>query len=149
MRKFVENVLEWKTAAALMFSASIFLCAIIMLFMGETSIPISIIASLAIVSGVGMFLQHLAFTDRIIKKMRYTMRIIVFAIPFLALLAANAWFFQWFYVGNMSYWLAFAAIYLIVFIGGTVSFEIYYRTMGRKYDGLLGQYRKQKEAEKA
>jgi len=26
-----------------------------------------------------------------------------------------------------------------------IGFEIYYRAVGKKYDGLLGQYRKQKE----
>jgi len=41
--------------------------------------------------------------------------------------------------------LQFTGIILVVFIGGTISFEVYYYLMGKKYNGLLGQYRKEKE----
>jgi len=147
MKKFAEGILEWKTAAALMFSASVLLCAVISLMMGENSIPIPTLASLLVVSAIGTFLQFLAFTNHIIKRMRYTLRMVVFAIPFFALLAANAWFFRWFLMESPTPWLIFAGIYAVVFVGGTTAFEIYYRAMGKKYDGLLGQYRKQKEME--
>jgi len=147
MKNFFESVLEWKTAAALFFSASVFLCAMIMLFMGEDSVPIPVLASLLIVSMGGTFLQMLAFTGRIIKKMRYTIRMIVFAVPFLALLAANAYFFRWFPVEAGVHWLLFMGIFLVTFVGGTAAFEIYFHAMGKKYDGLLGQYRRQKESE--
>lgn len=148
MKNFFEGVLEWKTAAALMFSASVILCSVTLLFMGENSMPIPTLASLLIVTLIGTSLQLLAFTDRIIKKMRYSIRMIVFAMPFLALLAANAWFFRWFLVESTSHWLIFAGIYLVVFLGGTISFEVYFHATGKKYDGLLGQYRKQREASK-
>ena len=147
MKNFFTGVLEWKSAAALMFAGSVIICAIVMLFTGETSIPIPMLASLLIVSAAGTFFQFLAFTDRIIKKMRYTMRMIVFAVPFAALLAANAWFFRWFPMENTINWMIFSGIFLVVFIGGTIAFEIYFHTMGKKYDGLLGQYRKQRESE--
>ena len=147
MKNFFETVLEWKSAAALMFSASIVLCVVVLLFLGETHVPIPMIASLLVVSAVGTFLQMLAFSDRIIKRMRYTLRLLLFAAPFLALLAGNAWFFHWFHVEDALHWLVFASIYLVVFVGGTISFEIYFSLMGKKYDGLLGQYRKQKESE--
>jgi len=149
MKNFVKGVLEWKTAVALMFSASVALCSAIFLFTGENSVPIPILASLLIASMVGTFLQLLAFTDRIIKKMRYSVRMIIFAVPFFALLAANAWFFRWFPSDSTSQWLIFAGIYLVIFVGVTISFEVYYYAMGKKYDGLLGQYRKQGEAGKS
>jgi len=149
MKNFFNAVLEWKSAAALIFSASVIICAIIMIFLGETMISITVLASLLIVSGIGTFLQQLAFTDNIIKKMHYSLRMIVFAIPFFLLLAANAWFFQWFIADDSTLWLLFSGIYLVVFIGGTVSFEIYFHFMGKKYDGLLGQYRKQRDLDKS
>ncbi|MCL2564166.1 MAG: hypothetical protein FWE08_09080 [Oscillospiraceae bacterium] len=148
MKNFLEGVFAWKTAAAMMFSASVILCAVIMLFTGEDAVAIPVLASLLLVSAGGTFLQLLAFTDRIIKRMRYTARMAVFAIPFLALLAANAYFFRWFPMENTMYWLTFVGVFLLVFIGGTIAFEVYFRVMGKKYDGLLGQYRKQREAEK-
>ena len=36
---------------------------------------------------------------------------------------------------------------LIVFAAMTLGFEMYFRVAGRKYDGLLGQYRKEHEGD--
>jgi hypothetical protein len=146
MKKFFECVVEWKTAAAMMFAGSVILCVVIMLFLGENTVPIPMLISIFIVSSVGTFLQYLAFTDRIIKKLRYTIRMIVFALPFFGLLAANAYFFKWIPLDTM-HWLVFTAIFVIVLLVMTIAFEIYYKAMGKKYDGLLGQYRRQREAQ--
>ena len=145
MKRFFENVVEWKTSAALLFSGSIILCTVILLILGEAAMPVVTIASLMIVSSVGAFLQLLAFSDRIIKKMRYSHRVIVFAVPFFALLAVNAYLLDLFphEAGN---WLIFTAVFLLVFLVMAIGFEIYFRSMGRKYDGLLGQYRRQRES---
>ena len=146
MKKFMEVVLEWKASAALMFSGTIILGIVFSIYTGAESIPISVMIYLFILSCIGSFLQFLAFTDRIIKKMRYTFRMVLFAIPFFAVLASIAYFFEWF-PSEAEYWLTFTIIYLIVLTVMTVGFEIYYRALGKKYDGLLGQYRKQKEKE--
>jgi len=147
MKNFLTGVLEWKAVAAMMFSASVILCGAIMLYTGATSMPLSVLASLLVISMCGTFLQIFAFSDYFIKKVRYTLRVIVFVIPFFILLIVNAWFFQWFPIENTIHWLTFSGIFLIVFIGGIISFEIYFRVMGKKYDGLLGQYRKQRDME--
>lgn len=147
MKNFWKGIMEWKTAASLLFTGSVVLCAVFMLIAGEDTIPIVTVVSLLIISSVGTFLQFLAFSDCIIKKMRYTFRMIVFAVPFFVLIAANAYFFYWFPMDS-SHWLIFSGIFLAVFIVMTIGFEIYFRAMGRKYDGLLGQYRKQKEMDR-
>lgn len=144
MKNFWEGLVEWKTNASLMFTGSIILCAAISLFVKETAVSITVIASLLVLSAAGTFLQFLAFTDHIIKKMRYTLRMAVFAVSFFALIAANARIFRWFPF-DKSRWLIFTAIFLVVFTGMTIGFEIYYRATGKKYDGLLGQYRRQRE----
>ena len=147
MKKFLEGVIAWKTAAAMMSSGAIILCTIIMFFSGETAVPISVLTSIFIVSALGTFLQFLAFTDRVIKKMRYSIRMTVFAIPFFAVLAANAYIFHWFPAYALN-WILFAAIFVVIFAVMFAGFEIYYHIIGKKYDGLLGQYRKQKDLEK-
>ena len=43
------------------------------------------------------------------------------------------------------HWLIFAASFAIAFVVFTLGFELFYRAAGRKYDGLLGQYRREKE----
>ena len=42
---------------------------------------------------------------------------------------------------------SFLGIALIVFAAMTLGFELYFRGGGRKYDGLLRQYRKEHEGE--
>ena len=147
MKNFWEGLIEWKTNASLVFTGSVILCAIVFLFAGEESVPVNVLASLLIISAFGTFLQFLTFSDRIIKKMRYTTRMVIFAIPFFILLMSNAWLFHWFPL-DKAHWLIFTAIFLVVFAGMTFGFEIYYYAMGKKYNGLLGQYRKQKDLEK-
>jgi len=148
MKNFFKTVMEWKIIAALVFSVSIIICVIITLITGATAIPISTVISLLIVSSVGTFIQFFAFSDRIIKKMRYTIRMIVFTVLFFVMLAINAIYFEWFPIENSIFWLTFIGIFFAIFIVMIIGFEIYYRAMGKKYDGLLGQYRKRKEAEK-
>ena len=148
MKKFFPNLMEWKTAAALLFTGSVILYAVIASILGQTSLQLSVIFSILLISALGTFIQFLAFTDRIIKNLRYTIRMIIFVIPFFAVLAANAYFFNWF-PAEPGMWITFTAIFLTVFVIMTIGFEIYYRVMGKKYDGLLGQYRKQKEATKS
>ena len=147
MRNFVDGVVEWKSTTAMMFSASVVLCVVAVLLMGETSVPIPVLLSLLVASGGGVFLQMFAFTSRFIRKMRYTARMIVFVLSLAGLLAVNAWFFRLFPVDGDINWLIISGIFLIVFVGGTIAFELYYRAIGRKYDSLLGQYRKQQELE--
>ena len=147
MKNFLEGVLEWKTWAALMFSGAVVIYIVIAALMGATEIPILEIVSLLIVSTAGTFIQYVAFGPRIIKRMRYTVRMIVFAVPFLALLSGVAYFFHWFPSEHGLAWLSFLAGFLLAFAGATISFEIYFKVTGKKYDGLLGQYRKRLEEE--
>ena len=145
MKRFLAFVMEWKTAAAFMFSGSVVVYGAIAFLLGENVFPLSALLSLIIMSMGGTFLQIFAFTNHFIKKMRYTLRMLIFFVPFFLLLMANAYFFAWFPIESPFNWLIFGAIFLIVFIGATASFEIYFHFMGKKYDGLLGQYRKDKE----
>ena len=144
MKKFLSGMMEWKSAAALLFTGSVILYVIIAAIQGKTSLELSVVSSILIISALGTFIQYVAFTDRIIKNLRYTIRMFIFIIPFFAVLAANAYFFNWFPVES-GIWITFTVIFLSVFIIMTIGFEMYFRIMGKKYDGLLGQYRKQKE----
>ena len=42
-------------------------------------------------------------------------------------------------------WAVFLGMFFLTFVGMTIGFDIYFRITGRKYDGLLGQYRREKE----
>jgi hypothetical protein len=147
MKKFFEGVLAWKNHTGLLFSGSVILCSVVSLVLGEEDLSIWRIASLLIFSVAGSLLQMIAFSGRILKRVRYSLRLIVFGVPFFALLVGSAVFFDWFPRESGGAWLSVVVIFLVIFIGMTVGFEIYYAVMGNKYDGLLGQYRKRREGD--
>ena len=70
-----------------------------------------------------------------------------FSLLFLPVLALAAWKTGWFPTDQVGAWAMFIGIFFLIFLVMTVGFEIYFRITGRKYDGLIGQYRKQKEKE--
>jgi len=145
MKNFLEGVFEWKTWAALCFAGAMVIYLVVAALLGQSEIAIYEIVALLIVSSGGTFFQYLAFGPRMIKRMRYSLRMVVFALPFLALLSATAYFFEWFPRESGNYWFAFIGIFLVAFAGMTVSFEIYFKVAGKKYDGLLGAYRQRRE----
>ena len=145
MRRFMRFVAEWKTASALSFTAAVVIYTVISLAAGGDAVPIRVLLSLLLICAVGSAVQYLCFTDNIIRSMRYTRRTLLFLGLFFPLLAGTAWLFRWFPVEQAGAWLIFTASFLAAFVLFTLGFEIFYRSAGRKYDGLLGQYRREKE----
>ena len=92
-----------------------------------------------------MFLYLLFSTvfhnDEISLTMLWTM----FLVSVLATLILTAWQADWFPMDQAGAWAMFIGIFFLIFIAMTIGFDIYFRITGRKYDGMLGQYRKQKE----
>ena len=66
---------------------------------------------------------------------------------FVPLLTVIAVTFGWFPASRPGAWLLFLGIALAVFAAMTLGFELYFRIAGRRYDGMLGQCRKEHEAE--
>lgn len=148
MKKFLDGVMQWKTYACFMFTGSVIIYMILALCMGDSLVSLSTLFSLLIVSAVGTLIQFVAFSEVVIKKMRYSLRMIVFCVPFLAMLIICALCYGWFPVNYAYSWIVFVGIFLVVLGGMTLGFEIYFRITGKKYDGFLGQYKKAKEEKK-
>lgn len=145
MKRFLNGVMEWKTYACFMFTGSLILYMFIAFITGESALGLANVFSLLIVSALGIFIQFLAFSDYVIKKMLYSRRIMVFVALFLPMITICALCFKWFPAEYAMSWIVFIGIFLVIFIICTLSFEVYFRATGKKYDGLLGQYKKQKE----
>ncbi|MEE0102508.1 MAG: hypothetical protein U0I48_12325 [Acutalibacteraceae bacterium] len=145
MKRFLQHVVEWKTAACYMFTGTIILYMLIAAIMGQESASLITLLGLLIISSVGTLIQYLCFTQNIIKKMRYTGRLFLFLLLFLPVLTACALTLHWFPPQYALGWLIFIGIFLLVFAAMTLGFEIFYRVTGKKYDGLLGQYKRDKE----
>lgn len=148
MKKILQGVVEWKTRTCLLFTGTVILSIIIGLFFDTKAIEISMLLSILLISAIGTFIQFLAFTDFILKKTKYSIRIVIFVIPFSLLLFGCALIFNWFPTEYMGSWIISIGIFVLAFIGITVGYEVYFRITGKKYDGILGQYKKSKDDDK-
>lgn len=146
IKKFLKFTLEWKIAASLIFTATLFCYLIFCLFLGKSQAPTLLLWGVLGMSAAGALLQTLCFSDWVFKKLRYTRRSLLFVLLFLPVLALIAWKTRWFPAGYPGAWLGFLGIFFLIFAAMTVGFECYFRITGRKYDGLIGQYRKSVEA---
>lgn len=145
MKKFLKFVAAWKTGASLMFSAAVAIYLVFCWFFGEARVPVGVLWGLLLACLAGSLLQGVCFSRWVIRRMRYSLRLALFAAVYLPLLSAIAWWCRWFPAGRLGAWLVFAGVFLVFLAVFTVGFEIYYRATGKRYDGLLGQYRRQQE----
>lgn len=147
MKKFLKGVVEWKTSACMIFTAAIFIYLVFSLIFDNHEASTALLWGLFWVSAAGSLIQAICFSDWIIKKMRYTLRSLLFVLLFLPTLTFAAWKTEWFPMDKTGAWAMFIGIFFLIFIVMTVGFDIYFRITGRKYDGLIGQYRREKEKE--
>lgn len=110
-------------------------------------IKMNTIFSLILVFLFMSFMQSIAFTEIWIKKLHYGLRMMIFAFPSLAFMSLAAWKFGWFPIEEIGKWIVFIGIFCICFVISSIIYEIYFRMTGKKYDGLLGEYHKRREAE--
>ena len=146
MRGAMRFVMEWKTQASLMFTGSAVLYLCVCLALGETAVEAAVLWSLLLLCAAGSLLQGLCFTELVIKKLRYTGRLALFCGLFLPVIAGTAWGVGWFPM-DAGHWAVFLGIFLGVFLVMTAGYEIYFWAVGRRYDGILGQYRRSKEGQ--
>lgn len=144
MKKFLVCVMEWKTGACFLYTGSMVLYMALLCLL-HAQPELRFLFSLLLVSVLGSFIQYLAFTDRIIKRLRYSLRMLLFAALFFPMLTACALLFHWFPTERSGSWLIFTGIFLVIFLVMSAGFEMYFYLTGRKYDGILGQYKKQRE----
>lgn len=141
----MKNITKSIVPVSIMFTSSMIIFMIISLLFKNESVEITTILSILLFSILGSLIQCIAFTNFLIKKASYSTRLIIFIIPFLAVLSICAICFNWFPKDNIGSWITFMIIFIAIFIVMTIGFEIYFRVVGKKYDGLLGQYKKEKE----
>ncbi len=145
MKKFLKGLIEWKMSACALFTATVFIYLFFCLIYDNREVSTAMLWGLFWVSVAGSLIQAVCFSDWIIKKMRYTWRSLLFVLLFLPVLSFAAWKAEWFPADRTGAWVMFIGIFFLIFLVMTVGFDIYFQVTGRKYDGLIGQYRKKKE----
>ena len=145
MKQFWKGVMEWKTGASLIFTGAMFFYLFFSWLFDNQTVSTTMLWTLLLVSIAASLIQGICFSSWIIKKMRYTRRSLLFVLLFLPTLAFAAWKAEWFPMEKAGAWAMFIGMFFLIFIVMTVGFDIYFRITGRKYDGMIGQYRKEKE----
>jgi hypothetical protein len=88
--------------------------------------------------------QFLWFTEAVIKKMRYPLRLLGFFFTFGATLFAIGWLGNWFPHSLEAIGLFFV-IFAVIFALTSLGYTIYFRRSAGSYDKALAAYRKQQE----
>lgn len=145
MKQFIKGVIEWKTSVCFTFTAAIVIYLFFSLVFDNHETTTVLLWTLLLASITSSLIQAVCFSDWIIKKMRYTWRSLLFVLLFLPTLSLIAWKGEWFPMERAGSWAVFIGIFFLIFIVMTIGFDIYFRITGRKYDGMIGRYRKEKE----
>lgn len=145
MKKFLQIVIAIKERASLSYTAAMFIYMVFLWVFKQEAAPLSMLFSLMIVCVAAGTMQLVAFSDLLFKKLAYGWRLVVFVIPFGAVLTAFAVGFGWFPTEDVRAWVEFGVIFIVIFLAITAGIEIYYRLSGRKYDDKLDWYRRSRE----
>lgn len=147
MKNFLKGVIEWKTHTCVLYTAAMFFYMVFSALFGNGNVSLANLWALFLVCAAGSLIQGLCFSTWVLKKMRYTRRGLLFVLLFLPVLSAAAWKMEWFPAEQAGSWILFIVIFFLIFAAMAIGFDIYFQITGRKYDGLIGQYRKSKEQE--
>jgi len=139
MKKTLEISVAMKSIAAMVLAGQIFLYLLIGSIFGLSSMDFSLIWQAIAIAAITGILHYIAFTESVIKKMRYAARLAVFSIPLYAILVTFAIVFNWFSFTIVA-WLLFTLFLLIVFGAFTAAVEIYTKVTGKKYNESLAAY---------
>ncbi len=145
MKKFFQVVCAIKECISLCYTGAMCFYLLFLFVFQQEGATLPMLFSLLAVCIAAGTMQVVAFSDLLFKKLAYAWRMVVFAIPFFAVLTAFAVGFDWFPTENVGAWMTFVAIFIVIFLFITLGIELYYRLSGRKYDDRLDWYRKNRE----
>lgn len=144
MKKFFEVVMGLKERTGLIYSGSMFFYMFFLWVFKQEAAPLPMLFSLLVVSIAASVMQMVAFSNLVIKKLAYGWRMLVFFIPFGAILTAVAVACGWFPTDQLGAWALFGLSFVIISAVITGGIELYFRLSGRKWDDRLDWYRRQK-----
>lgn len=145
MKKSAEVMAEFKKWVCLCFTGQITLYAAFSLIFGQLVMDCVMVFEMLGISLAVSLMQFVFFSGHIIKKLRYSLRLVLFSLLLVGALSLCAVIFHWFPLENGGAWFFFVGAFLVCLLVFTLGFEIYFWAAGKKYDGLLGQYREKRK----
>ena len=116
-----------------------FWCVAALPFIGP---DFGLIITLSILAASASFaiLRGIWFTDKVIRRLSYPLRIFGFGITSFIMLSLCAWLGNWFPMDNLWAWLTFAAIFLAILIICCIAYQIHFKRTVGNFDAALQQY---------
>lgn len=127
------------------FTIAMIFCIIAgLIFVGaDQGIMISI--SLLVVCALMVLLQGLWFTDKLLKKPSYPVRIFGFGVTGFVVLALCAWIFEWMPHDIPEAWISFTVIYLVILGAFCVGYQVRFKRTCGSFDAALRAYHEQEK----
>ncbi len=85
-------------------------------------------------------LRGLWFTDKLISRLSYPLRILGFGVTGFLSLALCAWIGNWFPSDNPWAWMSFTVIFLVVLAAFCVGYQVYFKRTVGSFDEALRRY---------
>lgn len=137
MDKLVRRTL---LAGCIMFTCFMTLfCLVGVMFIGPDQ---GIVYSLTILLATFVLaaLQAIWFTDRVITRLSYPLRILGFGICGYAAVAGCALLGAWMPTAEPGAWVSFSAVYLVILIVACIGYQIHFKRTAGSYDAALRAY---------
>ena len=131
MKKFFQVGVAIKELTALCYTATMCIYMIFLWMFEQETVQLSTLFSLLLVCIAAGTMQVAAFSDLLFKKLAYGWRLVVFAVPFGAVLTTMAVACGWFPTDQAGAWVTFGAVFVLIFVTITGGIELYYRLSGR------------------
>ena len=142
MKKFFQVCTSIKELTALCYTAAMCFYMFFLWVFKQEGASLSMLFSLLLVCMAAGTMQVAAFSDLLFKKLAYGWRLMVFVVPFGAVLTATAVICGWFPTDQTAAWVMFGVVFVLIFVAITGGSELYYRLSGRKWNDRLDWYRK-------
>lgn len=140
MKKIIETTIAIKNFAAMTFTGIVMIFTVVGYFFGLTAIRFSFIWQAIFISLICGALYYIAFSDNVIREMRYSFRLMLFALPLYAVVSIFAAVFQWFVVSWKS-WIIFTLIFFALFGIFIGAFYLFFKITGKRYNEMLSLYK--------
>ncbi|NMC55884.1 MAG: hypothetical protein GYA50_01505 [Eubacteriaceae bacterium] len=149
MKKFISFLFYIKSFASMIFTGLIlayiaagWLYSIVMHEQFNYTIPAIFVLQGIILALSITILWYLIFTDAVLKKLRYWIRLICFVLILSLVLTGLFLMFFTYHTDWARLWIIIAMLFVCVTAGISVIAEIYFRLTGKKYTQVLENYKK-------
>lgn len=142
LKQAVRWIGGFKAYVFLLFGAEVTLYTFVrQVFFGDTALPYSWVWQFLAIAVFTVLLQAACFSDWFFKRLRTSLRMVLFTLKMFCMLSVFAWVFRWFPMDDLMAWLVFGGIFLLFELAIALSFEVYNRLAGEKYTAQLELYK--------